>query len=335
MSEPPLTAAAFEAMPMEAAVLDAEGTIVRTNPAWRKFGLENDADREDWAGENYLAACEASDDRTATAVAEGLRDLLAGERETFELEYPCHSPDEQRWFILTARPFEHAGDVHLLVLHVNITERRLAEEAVAAANEHLETITGVLSHDLRNPLNVAQGVVELLGEDVDHDDLDRVADALDRMERIIQDAVSLARGESPTEPTAVDLASSAREAWASVVTDAAELEVTGTLTFEADPGLLANLLENLFANAVEHAGSEVTVRVVPLEDGFAVADDGPGIPEDRREAVFEAGESGAGGTGLGLSIVRRVADAHGWSVELTESDAGGARFEVHGVRLVE
>jgi signal transduction histidine kinase len=75
----------------------------------------------------------------------------------------------------------------------------------------------------------------------------------------------------------------------------------------------------------------VTVTVGGLPDGFFVADDGPGIPPEDRERVFETGYStSAEGTGFGLRIVREVAQAHGWDVSVTESDGGGARFEIRG-----
>jgi signal transduction histidine kinase len=74
------------------------------------------------------------------------------------------------------------------------------------------------------------------------------------------------------------------------------------------------------------------VTVGDLDGGFYVEDDGPGVPEDDRESVFTAGYSTADdGTGFGLSIVKQVTDAHGWSIALTESGAGGARFEITGV----
>ncbi|MBS3761523.1 MAG: ATP-binding protein, partial [Halodesulfurarchaeum sp.] len=108
-------------------------------------------------------------------------------------------------------------------------------------------------------------------------------------------------------------------------------KVTGDKTFEADPDRLASLLENLFRNAVEHAGPEVTVTVEPTSDGFAVADDGPGIPPEDRETVFESGyTTETDGTGFGLAIVAEVATAHDWSVRVEESDAGGARFVFAG-----
>jgi signal transduction histidine kinase len=80
----------------------------------------------------------------------------------------------------------------------------------------------------------------------------------------------------------------------------------------------------------------VTVHVGESDGGFYVADDGPGIPEAERERIFEAGYSTADeGTGFGLRIVEQVVDAHGWEVTVTESEQGGARFDVTGVGRVE
>ncbi|WP_343218024.1 PAS domain S-box protein [Haloplanus halophilus] len=94
-------------------------------------------------------------------------------------------------------------------------------------------------------------------------------------------------------------------------------------------------------DAVEHGSTDtdddVTVTVGALDgDGFYVADDGPGIPEDEREDVFDAGHTtSTDGTGFGLSIVEQVVEAHGWTIEVTESAAGGARFEITGVDFVD
>ena len=88
-------------------------------------------------------------------------------------------------------------------------------------------------------------------------------------------------------------------------------------------------------DSVEHGGAGGTVTVGPLSDGsgFYVADDGPGIPAAERETIFETGYTTSdSGTGFGLSIVEDVVREHGWDVSVTESDAGGARFEFRGVR---
>jgi signal transduction histidine kinase len=114
------------------------------------------------------------------------------------------------------------------------------------------------------------------------------------------------------------------------------LNVEAEVTIRADGSSLQQLFENLYRNAVEYGGDDVIVRVGEMNDGFFVADTGPGIPESERENIFEAGYSTTdNGTGFGLRIVNEIADAHGWEVAITESEEGGARFEITGVEKVE
>ncbi|MEF8870003.1 MAG: PAS domain S-box protein [Haloarculaceae archaeon] len=213
--------------------------------------------------------------------------------------------------------------------------------------ERLEQFASVVSHDLRGPLNVILGRVDLARKDVDSDELDAIAKAATRMEELIEDLLTLARqGQTIGDSTQVSLSGVAEDAWQSIETPPATLDNRATLSVEADPDRLQELLENLFRNGVEHsatdsrpqaddgveqAGKNVRIAIGHLDDadGFYVADDGPGIPEDERNAVFDHGyTTNEHGTGFGLSIVERIADAHGWSVTVTESEDGGARFEI-------
>lgn len=217
-------------------------------------------------------------------------------------------------------------------LRRQIGEAKAARAELRRQNERLAEFASTVSHDLRNPLQVARGNVTLLEEDLadaDEDvreELDGVASALDRMETIIEDVLTLARGGATIEEThPVDLETVAREAWGTVETDAATLTVEDAPTIAADRDRLKRLLENLFRNAIEHAGPDVRVEVGGTADGFFVADDGPGIPPQDREDVFKYGYTTAeSGTGLGLSIVRTIAEAHGWEVHLESDD--GTRF---------
>ncbi|WP_425498942.1 PAS domain S-box protein [Haloplanus halophilus] len=215
-------------------------------------------------------------------------------------------------------------------------ERELSErtQELRRQNERLDEFASVLLHDLRNPLNVAQGRLDLAQRECDSEHLDSVAQAQDRMETLIQDVLTLTRqGRSVGETTTVSVATVAEAAWDHVETDEATVEITGSQEIEADESRLRQLFENLFRNAVEHASDACTVPVGTLDDppGFYVADDGPGIPSDERDTVFESGYSTASeGTGFGLSIVKQIAEAHGWEVNVTASDRGGARFEIRG-----
>ena len=221
---------------------------------------------------------------------------------------------------------------------------RERERALARQNERLDRFAKIVSHDLRNPLNLVRGGIDLIEEDTGSEHVDMVRPAVLRMDDIIDDALSLARqGEAVVDPDTVELRRTVDVAWETVRSEAATLEVDDDLpNCRADESRLCQLLENLFRNSVEHGGPDVTVRVGWLSgegedvDGFYVEDDGPGIPAEEREDVFQFGWSrGDGGTGYGLSIVEEIAEAHGWSVEASEAASGGARIEVRNVERVE
>jgi len=241
------------------------------------------------------------------------------------------------------------------------TKRRGAE--LERQVDRLEEFASVVSHDLRSPLTVAKGNMELIGDNdaVDEELIAHVEFAHDRMSEIIEDSLALARGGNEvTDPEPVGIEELATQAWQTVGGDDETLSVVTEMQLDADPERLLRLLENLFRNAIEHGadgddsgdggdpiaaglpdeygddepaesvldGLSITVGELTDATGFYVADNGDGIPEDEREDIFEAGVSSSGtGSGLGLAIVRRIAQAHGWTVSVTDADGGGARFE--------
>jgi PAS domain S-box-containing protein len=218
----------------------------------------------------------------------------------------------------------------------DISERLHRQRELQHQNERLEEFAGVVSHDLRNPLNVAQSRATLLEQTCESEHIEPLQTALDRMEEIVEDTLTLARnGQQVGELESVDVANLLGICWEMVDSSAATLAVEDDVTIRADPDRLQRICENLFRNAIEHGGDDVTVRVGQADERtFYVEDDGPGIPADERESVFEPGRSStAGGTGFGLAIVQRLAEAHEWDVTLTDGESGGARFEFHGVDI--
>jgi len=235
-------------------------------------------------------------------------------------------------------PEESADDYsRVYVIGTDITEQKQRERELKRQNERLDAFASVVSHDLRSPLSVAVGRLELAREECNSDHLDAVSDAHDRMEALVDDLLELARQGDPvgeTEP--VDLGAILERCWETVATADTSLRVETDRSIHADTSRLRQLLENLYGNAVEHAGPDVTVTAGECAGGFYVEDDGPGIPEDERGTVFEAGYTTArAGTGFGLSIVKEVAEAHGWTITATEGADGGARFEITGVAFAD
>jgi signal transduction histidine kinase len=210
---------------------------------------------------------------------------------------------------------------------------RAHEEKLQRQNERLEEFAGVVSHDLRNPLNVAEGRIEVAKEECESEHLDLAEEALNRMGKLIDRTLTLARtGQAVGETEPVNLSTLTEPCWRNVDTADSTLQSEEIPEIEADRERLQHLFENLYRNAVEHGGKDVTVTVGKLDDGFYIEDDGKGLSAEKQGDIFETGyTTNDEGTGLGLSIVKQIVEAHDWDIRVTPGSEGGARFEITGV----
>jgi len=297
-------------------------------------------------------------------VQSALQNALEG--EPYDVEARLVTADgDQRWVRTRGDPQTENGDlVRVRGTIQDITGRKERERELRQQNERFDEIAGVISHDLQTPLATARGRVELAAETGDVSHAADALDALDRLDELRQDLAELLRTqELIDERTEVALADVAEAAWETVDPHpAATLEVVDQITVVGDASALERCFENLLSNAVEHGSTSppsqaqddavehgatdsqapegaaaegaagVTVRVGTCEGGFYVADDGPGVPEDRRDEIFSPGTStDPDSSGMGLTSVRQIVQAHGWRIDVTESAEGGARFEITGV----
>lgn len=320
-----------------ATIIDPSGTIAYVSPAVNDVLGYSPDELIGTDGFGYQPA------ETSEAVANAVEHVLTNPVDTKTVQTQFRQADGSMcWIESTLRNRVDDERINgILVSSRDITERRERKEELERQNDRLEEFAGVVSHDIRNPLGIAQGraamLEEVTGEEY-HEHLRPLGDALDRMEEIITDTLTLARqGQTVGEMSPVSLVDLVGGCWASVETDTASLDITDEFTLQGDSERLRHVFENLFRNAIKHGGDDVTVRIGHTDDGcLYVEDDGPGIPPDEREKVLEAGHTSAtGGTGFGLTIVKRVAEAHGWTVSVTEGRSGGARFEFENVTLVD
>ncbi|WP_324665032.1 histidine kinase N-terminal 7TM domain-containing protein [Haloarcula sediminis] len=329
-------------------IADCEGTIRYTNPSGnRLLGRPPDADAptdpvaEAFAARPTLLSC--------------YEQSVAGEPVDDDI-LACEIDGEQRFYDISVSTItnsfgEPAG---VVVVGRDITEERrqrgqlqVRTAQLERQNERLDQFGQYVSHDLRNPIQVASGYVELVRETEDLSRLDDVDRAIRRMGEMVEDLRELTTVDRDSlDIERVNIARAAHTAWAHVDTDGTALRVPDNDIILADTDYLLHVFENLFRNSIDHGrpddgdaigdGGGLTVTVGPLANGFFVADDGVGIPPEERDSVLDHGYSTADdGTGLGMSIVRTIADAHEWSVTVTESDSGGARFEFRNVDTPE
>lgn len=311
-----------ETIPDPVIAVDETGHVVDVNPAARDiFGIEADV-----TGTNLFDF----EDEFPTIVD-------AYRNESTAEELPIEMDDGTvGYFSVTVERIRNGKAGSIVVLRT-VTELKERERELERKNQRLDRFTAFVSHDLRNPVQVAQMYLEQARETGDEAAFEEVKWSHERIEEMIAAIRALTRIDADDLNHApVDLETVAITAWDQVYDSDGSLTIDQTTSFEADETYLSHLFGNLFRNAVDHAGQDASVRVGVLDDGFYVEDDGPGIPPEERSEVFDHGFSTSeSGTGYGLSIVETVADVHGWTVSITDGTDGGARFEIRSVKLFE
>ena len=275
---------------------------------------------------------------------EHTRASFADDRSVIETGEPIlnkqeYVPGEDEWNLTSKVPWRGPdGDIRGLIgISRRITEQKRTEVELQRQNERLAEFANLVSHDLRNPLQTARGRLEVVQREHESEQFEVIDRAHERMAELIETLLTLASmGEERTEAEPVDLARLVERCWEHLGLDGATLEVETEQWITADRSRLKQLLENLLKNAADHADEAVTITVGDIDGGFYVEDDGPGIPQADRDAVFQNGFTTASdGTGFGLRIVERVVSAHDWQVTATAGSEGGARFEITNVALAD
>lgn len=361
-----LLVAALDVMPAEVALLDSSGRIMAVNKAWREFARLNGLESDDACiGSNYLEACDQADGEAAieaTAVARGLRSVLAGQKTATYVEYPCDSPDEQRWFQVRASGFEWSGTRYAVVAHESLTESKRAEQqhrqqldemAHQWQKNSLGELASGIAHELNQPLgaitNYMNGCLRRLeAGTIDREQLIKTVRGCAELAEFAGGIIKRMRGFASTtscqyQPMSLD--DSVRQAikFFKASPESSRVRLRAELAEDlpivrADEVQIQQVALNLLRNArdaVIAAGCSpaiVRVRTYLDDEGMvclAVTDNGQGLPNGVESRLFEPFFSTKSkGMGLGLSISKTIAEVHGGRLTACNGSGGGAVFEL-------
>ncbi|MFC4540424.1 ATP-binding protein [Halosolutus amylolyticus] len=340
---------AVDTLPINFAILDDEGTILYTNRAWQEFGEANDIElRPDTIGSNYLSITRQAETETAQTAAAGLSEILTGERELFEFEYPCHSPDKQRWFLMRAASFTDGDRRYVAIAHFDITDRYTYRRQLEESNERLQQFAYVASHDLQEPLRMVTSYLDLLesrySDDLDDDAeqfIEFAVDGAERMKAMIEGLLTYSRVETQGksfEPVDLDAVVDDALTDLGIRIDETGAEITaGPLpTVKGDASQLRQLFQNLLDNALQYSGDrEPRVSISAMREGdewiISVSDEGIGIDPDEADRVFEVfqrlhSHEEYEGTGIGLAVCERIVERHGGEIWIDSNRDDGSTF---------
>lgn len=315
-----------DALSAHLAILDESGQIIAVNRAWREFANANQGQKSSVCeGMNYLTVCEKSKAHhcdEANVVAAGIRAVMRGEQEEFALEYPCHAPKEQRWFVVRATRFAGEGPVRVVVVHENITQRKLAEIELAKASERAKDASRAkseflanMSHEIRTPLTAILGFTEMLADDGDDsissaqrlEAINTIQRAGEHLLTVVNDILDISKieaGQMTVERVETDLVDLLLGVETLMRPRAAGKGITLDIEFDSsipcraltDPTRLRQVMLNLVGNAVkftEQGVVQIRVAAEKLSEQelllrVAIHDTGPGLTRKQAQRLFAA-----------------------------------------------
>ncbi|MDP6503703.1 MAG: PAS domain S-box protein, partial [Planctomycetota bacterium] len=357
----------LDALSAHIAVLDEDGTILTVNEPWRRFAADNGYCHDDCGvGVNYLEQCRAvvgPERSEARDVAEGIRQVIDGERNSFKLSYACHSPDQKRWFTMHVTQLHDRDGNRVVVAHENVTELQQAEQELREAMEAAETANRAksiflanMSHEIRTPLNAILGFSQLMQRDSSlvpgqRENLNTINRSGEHLLALINDVLEMSKieaGRVELVPETFDLKAMVHdmESMFQIRARSAGLKLDSEVSpnvpqfVHGDQGKIRQVLINLLSNAVKftrEGGAELLVNVETAPPGYRliiqVRDTGIGIAADELSRVFDqfeqtnAGLKSQGGTGLGLAISREYARLMSGDITVASEPGKGSTFQ--------
>lgn len=339
------------------AVINSSGAILFTNKAWRSFSDENRGDDScTGINNNYIAVCnavEGDESEMAKNAKNGIQRVIDRELEIFELEYPCHSPDKKRWFILRASP--DLSDPNLTLLaHIDITNRKLSEleneknyMRSVIVNERLNATLFRIVHDIQDPLTGIMGLVDLSKSEQDIEVLNEYIEMIDEgssnLSQFIKDTLRYISTFEDLQPIDVELMVAQHLETVKSVLDFKSIrliiDINQNNEFYTNAVEFRSVLSNLISNAIKYSDEAKREKVIKLkctvDDAgliLQIQDNGIGIKKEDipklTQRKFQVKENSSPGAGLGLFMVQKSITVLGGTLKILSNYGEGSTFIV-------
>lgn len=359
-----LNLAALDLIGAHVAMLDAEGNIIAVNQAWQNFARQNACNNDACGiGANYLNVCDSSSgpgSEEAKAIAQAIRDIIRRKRSSFWVEYPCHSPDQRRWFQMRVSHYDSTGGARVLVAHENITETKLAHEELRKREEMLthaarlntlgEMVTGI-THEINQPLAAisvyAKSCLQLLKSTPDLPDnvienIQKISEQAHRAGAIIKNLHDLAK-KRPSIQEIVPLNELLRGVIGICEMEVKQKGANIRCEFDSPPPLikvdsvqiqqvLLNLIMNALTAIKENRPEERSILTQGHRNSansveISVTDQGCGVPDEYENEIFKPFVTSKDfNIGIGLSISKSIVENHGGRIWFSRNVKRGVTF---------
>ncbi|RVT79811.1 HAMP domain-containing histidine kinase [Flavobacterium sufflavum] len=337
------------------AVINKKGEVIYTNIAWKRFSSENfgSLDKTD-VGVNYLDICgraAGKDAESATEALVGIQAVINREQALFQMEYSCNSLNEQRWFILRCTPLVNNVDLSI-VSHINISQRKIAEEIVKKQNKQLKEINKRLdstmfkiTHDIVAPLNSVIGLIHL--SRIDNESIDEYFSLIEKsasnLKSFVQETLELSK--STNKYTEVDFNRLLSDFYESVKYNLAlehvkiKTDVHQTVEFYTYKNEITSVISNLIDNSLKYYDNKkeesfvlVSIDSNGIEAKISIKDNGIGISKEMLSKIFDLNfqveKEVSEGFGIGLSIVKQSVDLMDGVINVNSELGVGTEFNI-------
>jgi PAS domain S-box-containing protein len=340
------------------AVTDQYGNILVVNDNWINFGKENGLSnlKSISIGTNYFDVCKKSSnegDEISKEILEGISNILSNKAINFQLEYPCHSSDMERWFLLRITFFNTNNKINLVFSHLDITQRKKSEILLEKNNNELKKLNFEMdnfvysiSHDLRSPILSILGLVEMCEEiDIDNYELKSlhkmIRSGVERTDNIIKKIFEFSKN---SRSEIVYEIISIREVIHELVDNLTfkgkiNISIEEKCLFVFDKIRLTCLLNNILDNAIKFFRESEENHYVNIsfisqhnESILTIEDNGEGISEDKIEDIFKMfyrASSKSTGAGLGLYICKEIVTRMNATITVKSQFGKGSSFTIY------